>query len=203
MKSCVITGGVGCGKSIFCASLRVHLGMKVTYFSADECAKTASESPVIFEELVNLFGEVCCEMIEGRLRINKSYVRKIIFRDAEMRKKLESVLHPVVLDCLQDQQILAREAECELFLAEVPLHYEVNSTVEADLIIVVASSRTMQIRRLMEHRGLDNATIENILKSQWPIEAKVEKSDVVIWNDGDLSALEAQMLTLARQFSLA
>lgn len=87
----------------------------------------------------------------------------------------------------------------ELFLAEVPLHYEIGETITADLVIVVAASRAMQVRRLMERRGLEEPIIEQILRSQWPIEAKVEKADVVIWNDGDEAALEAQVLTLLRQ----
>jgi dephospho-CoA kinase len=71
------------------------------------------------------------------------------------------------------------------------------------LVIVVAASRTMQARRLMERRGLDEAMIERILRSQWPIEAKVERADTVIWNEGELTALEAQALTLARQLRQA
>jgi len=51
----------------------------------------------------------------------------------------------------------------------------------------------------MESRGLDESIIEKMLRAQWPIEAKVEKADVVIWNDGDRAALEAQVLTLVRQ----
>jgi len=88
----------------------------------------------------------------------------------------------------------------ELFLAEVPLHYEIGITVTADLIIVVAASQTVQVRRLMERRGLEEPIIGQMLRSQWPIEAKVERADVVIWNDGDTAALEAQMLTLARPY---
>jgi dephospho-CoA kinase len=38
-----------------------------------------------------------------------------------------------------------------------------------------------------------------MLGSQWSVEAKVERADVVIWNDGDRAALEAQVLTLAKQ----
>jgi dephospho-CoA kinase len=81
----------------------------------------------------------------------------------------------------------------------VPLHYEIGGTVSADLIIVVAASPEVQKRRLMERRGLDESIIEQMLRAQWPIEAKVERADVVIWNEGDLSALEAQVLTLVRQ----
>jgi dephospho-CoA kinase len=84
-----------------------------------------------------------------------------------------------------------------LFLAEVPLHYEIDSTVSADFVIVVASSRSVQVRRMMETRGLDEQTVHKFLEAQWPIEAKVERADAVIWNDGSLASLEAQVLTLA------
>lgn len=84
-----------------------------------------------------------------------------------------------------------------LFLAEVPLHYEIGATVSADFVIVVASSRSVQVRRMMEVRGLDEPTVHKFLDAQWPVEAKVERADIVIWNDGSPASLEAQVLTLA------
>lgn len=203
MTSCVITGGIGCGKSSFFEKLRLHLGCITALFSADESVHHTLDKPEIIEIISKLFGSDCYEKVDGGLHINRKRIREIVFHDADARKALESIIHPLVLHDLEASRSKAREAESELFLAEVPLHYEVKQTVEADLIIVVASSRTMQTRRLMERRGLDHAIIESILRSQWPIEAKVEKADIVIWNDGDLTALEAQALTLAGQFSLA
>jgi dephospho-CoA kinase len=50
---------------------------------------------------------------------------------------------------------------------------------------------------MMETRGLDEHTVQKFLQAQWPIEAKVERADAVIWNDGSLASLEAQVLTLA------
>ena len=84
-----------------------------------------------------------------------------------------------------------------LFLAEVPLHYETGDAVLADFVIVVASSRSVQVRRMMETRGLSEQTVQQFLDAQWPIEAKVERADAVIWNDGGTASLEAQVLTLA------
>jgi dephospho-CoA kinase len=122
-----------------------------------------------------------------------------VFIDPGLRSELEAILHPRVLVGLESQRAEMDASGKELFLAEVPLHYEIGETITADLVIVVAASRAMQVRRLMERRGLEEPIIEQILRSQWPIEAKVEKADVVIWNDGDEAALEAQVLTLLRQ----
>ena len=41
--------------------------------------------------------------------------------------------------------------------------------------------------------------IDNRGNTKWTVEAKVDRADVVIWNDGDRTALEAQVLTLAKQ----
>ena len=203
MFSSVITGGVGCGKSSACSMLRAHLGGVDQWFSADECTQRLLKTPKVIEMLESAFGGTCFDKIEGQLFVNRSRLREIVFRDTEARKKLEGIIHPMVITSLDEQRTKAMELGCDFFLAEVPLHYEIGCTVKADLVIVVAASRSMQRRRLMERRGLDDEMIENILRSQWPIEAKVESADVVIWNDGDFSVLEAQVLSLARQFSLA
>jgi dephospho-CoA kinase len=202
MFSSVITGGVGCGKSSASSMLRAHLGGVEQWFSADECTQKLLGTPEVIEMLENAFGCTCFDKIEGQRFVNRSRLREIIFRDTEARKKLERIIHPMVITSLDEQRTKAMELGCDFFLAEVPLHYEVEYTVKTDLVIVVAASRSMQKRRLMERRGLDDEIIENILRSQWPIEVKVENADVVIWNDGDFSALEAQVLSLARQFSL-
>ncbi|MFM7605674.1 MAG: dephospho-CoA kinase, partial [Prosthecobacter sp.] len=112
----------------------------------------------------------------------------------ERRSRLESILHPHVR---QELEALRRQREGNLLVAEVPLHYETGGVISADLVIVVAASRSVQVRRMMESRGLDEATTQAFLNAQWPIEAKVEKADGVIWNDGDPSALESQTLLLA------
>ena len=85
-----------------------------------------------------------------------------------------------------------------LFVAEVPLYHEIGSTVAADHVIVVASSPALQVRRLMQHRGLDQARSEAILAAQWPVLDKAANASLVIWNDGDMRALEDQVAALTR-----
>lgn len=127
----------------------------------------------------------------------RQWLRAEVLPVPEQRAKLEKLLHPPVLTMLEATREQARASGCNLFLAEVPLHYEIGATVSADFVIVVASSRSVQVRRMMEKRGLDEHTVQKFLQAQWPIEAKVERADAVIWNDGSLASLEAQVLTLA------
>jgi len=199
MKSWILTGGISCGKSRVMSYLSQSLDQRVVIFSADQAAQAWLDVSEVLDVIAESLGPDALLNDGGKRTANRSWLRKRVFSNIEDRLKLESILHPHVLRDLELRRALAEKEGAELFLAEVPLHYEIGGTVTADLIIVVAASQTVQVRRLMERRGLEEPIIEQILRSQWPIEAKVERADVVIWNDGDTSAFEAQVLTLARQ----
>lgn len=204
MKSWIVTGGIGCGKSAVSGLFKKHLSIgDGAFFSADREVQSLLDTPEVMERLRSRLGPGSLQLQDGRDIVNRAWLRADVFQNQERRKVLEEILHPGVLKALETGRSAQREGGANLFLAEVPLHYEIGGTVSADLIIVVAASPEVQKRRLMERRGLDESIIEQMLRAQWPIAAKVERADVVIWNDGDLSALENQVLTLARQHWLA
>jgi dephospho-CoA kinase len=200
MKTWIITGGIACGKSSVTRAFETGLSSLVQIFSADAEAQRLLDEPEIVAALEVSFGQSAVVKAEDGLpKADRAWLRELIFSDSEAKTALERLLHPRVLSEYENRRTQAESTGAELFLAEVPLHYEIGFTVTADLIIVVASSQTVQVRRLMERRNLEMPMIEQILRSQWPIEAKVERADVVIWNDGDIAALDAQLLTLTRQ----
>ncbi|WP_395744209.1 dephospho-CoA kinase [Prosthecobacter sp.] len=194
MKSWLITGGAGCGKSSVATLLREKLPLTCRFFSADVAVGEAMKREATLKALVAAFGP---RVLTSQGEVNRVWLREAVLPDTALRKKLEGVLHPPVLEALEAARQEAERTGANLFLAEVPLHYEIGGTVSADLVIVVASSRSVQVRRMMETRGLDEPTVHKFLEAQWPIEAKVERADAVIWNDGTLASLEAQVLTLA------
>lgn len=197
MKTWIVTGGVGCGKSAVLDLLQAQAGAAV--FSCDDEVRRLLDTPPVLAALEREFGPEAVVAGPGGGRADRAWLRAHVFAGVEPRARLEALLHPGVLASLAAARGRACEAGCNLFLAEVPLYYEIGATVSADLVLVVASSRAVQVRRLMESRGLDEPIIEKMLRAQWPIEAKVDSADVVIWNDGCRAALEAQALTLARQ----
>lgn len=199
MKNWLLTGGVGCGKSSVGQIMAAQIGEGISSFSADQEVSALLTEPEVIDQIVEKFGDDIVSSSGFHRVLDKHLLRKRAFIDSGLRSALEAILHPRVVSNLEMQRAEMDVPGKELFLAEVPLHYEIGETVTADLVIVVAASRAMQVRRLMERRGLEEPIIEQILRSQWPIEAKVEKADVVIWNDGDEAALEAQVMTLLRQ----
>jgi len=195
MKSWIITGGAGCGKSTVLTLLTGLFHGRTGHFSADDGVRTVFEKPEVCARLLAEFGPL--GLVAGDAPGIRDWLRVNVLPVTALRTRLEGILHPPALELLEKARNDAESSGMNLFLAEVPLHYEIGSTVSADFVIVVASSRSMQVRRMMETRGLDEQTVHKFLDAQWPIEAKVERADAVIWNDGSPASLEAQVLTLA------
>lgn len=197
----VVTGGVACGKSLVMKGLQEALGDRIHCFSCDEAVHELYEDPAVVSQIVKRFGADLLE-VEGQ-GIDRKRLGKLVFADAAVRSELESILHPAVLKRLEAaRQAVSAASGVNLFVAEVPLYYEIGETVDADHVIVVASSPDLQVRRLMQNRGLTQGSSEAMLASQWPVLDKVAKASKVIWNDGSAEALGDQIALLLSSFDL-
>ena len=177
-----LTGGIATGKSTVSRILRDRTGILV--FDADACVHDllAADADII--------ATVRREFTLPDVTIDRRALGRIVFRDAEGRRRLEAILHPAVREKWQ-----AMAAECRAgnrdFLADIPLLFETGANTVFDTIVVVAASPAIQRQRLVG-RGVEPEIIEGMLASQWPIGQKVSAADHVIWNDGSLAELERQ-----------
>lgn len=198
MESWVITGGIACGKSTLLSKVRELLGAeRLAVFSCDDEVRRLLGTVEVQAAIEERIGSGLVEAEE----VNREQLGKVVFENLEARKELEAILHPPVLAALEKSRNTARAAgTVNLFVAEVPLHYEIGSTVAADHVIVVASSLDQQVRRLMHYRGLDKARSESMVGAQWPVLEKAYKATKVIWNDGSEEALDDQVSALLSAF---
>lgn len=196
--TCVITGGVACGKSTVMERLRERLGLEaVRWFSCDESVHRMHALPEVQKQLVARFG---VDLLRDGA-IDRAKLREVVFGDTQARQDLEAILHPRVMKDLESARSEAKGlASVKLFVAEVPLYHEIGETVAADHVIVVASSPDQQVRRLMHNRGLDKARSESMVGAQWSVLDKAAKATKVIWNDGSEEALDDQISTLLSAF---
>jgi dephospho-CoA kinase len=200
VKTWVITGGIGTGKSAFAACLKRLTSIRCSAFSADAAVHVAYESPVIREQIAGqLCIPYCSEEGSQHFRVR---VRSAVLEEPSKRRALEEILHPLVWQAYAEACERGQKESIKVLVAEVPLYYETGGAVAADCVITVAASRATQLHRLQSDRALDAHTSENLLMMQMPLVQKIERADVVIWNDGSFGALEEQALLLLRQANL-
>jgi dephospho-CoA kinase len=181
-----ITGGIATGKSTVARFL--HERANLTTFDADACVH---ELLATDHELISA---IRLEFSLPETPIDRAALRQIVFLDAEARRRLESILHPVVRAKWQGLADGCR-ANGRSLLADIPLLFETGAAPAFDATIVVAASPQVQQQRLVS-RGLEQEMIDAMLASQWPIRQKIGLANHVIWNDGSLAELERQCVLL-------
>ena len=100
------------------------------------------------------------------------------------------------------QGLLAVADATKHHVVEIPLLFEKGLAAEFDGVVCVACSDDVRLARL-EARGLARLDALARINSQIPIGQKVMNSNYVLWNDGDRSALEAQVNRLVARLTAA
>ena len=102
-----------------------------------------------------------------------------------MKKRLllESIMHPLILERMKKES-----GKHDPFFAEVPLLFEVNWDKYFDEILLVVVDEKIALERLVD-RGLCIEESKQRIKNQMSIKEKIERSDVIIYNDSSLFSL--------------
>jgi dephospho-CoA kinase len=181
-----ITGGIGSGKSTV-SQLFQLLGVPV--YNADENAKRLmNESPLIREKLLALFGP---DSYNGQ-NLNRTFISKLVFNDAEKLAQLNAVVHPIVIQDGNDW--LNRRTE-PIVMKEAAIFFETGSGEGLDYIIGVYAPQALRIQRSMNRDGVSREDVLQRMSKQIDEELKMKLCDFVLLND-ELHMLTPQVLDL-------
>jgi dephospho-CoA kinase len=174
-----LTGGVGTGKSTVTNFFR-ELGAYVIDW--DELAREVIRPHLkAWKEIVEYFGK---DILNDDLTINRQKLAEIVFSDQEKVTKLNQIVHPEVFK--EDERITNKIKGLNpdaLIIKDIPLLFELTRPIFVDKIVVVSASEQTQLRRL-EEKGMSRKDARNRIKSQLPLEKKLESADFVVNNDG-------------------
>ncbi len=190
MRVLGLTGGIATGKST-AVSLFKKLDENVALFCADESVARLYCSTEVLEGIRDIVGDGQV-LLNGEL--NRPWLRERLFGNEALREQIQDFIHPLVRkDCLDKLESARRNESTSSFIADVPLLFEGGFDFGQDANLVVAVSRETQVQRLIMRSGFDDATVQAILEAQLPISHKEKCADVVFWNEGPVSVLEAQI----------
>jgi dephospho-CoA kinase len=184
-----LTGGIATGKSTV-GAMFVELGCHLI------------DSDKITHELLEPGQEVHAAVVQefgrGIVRSDQSIDRRLlgdlVFKDPQARAKLNSLIHPVVI---QRQQEWLKDVETgdtnAVAIVDAALMIEVGTYKNYDKVIVVTCSPDVQRERLRTRSGLTDEQIDARIRSQMPMEEKVKHADFVIDNSGSMDITRQQV----------
>jgi dephospho-CoA kinase len=186
VKRIVIAGGIGAGKSAVAQRLR-DLGFVVV--DADDVAHdvTAPGSPTL-ATLVDAFGSAVLDR-EGAL--DRSFVAEVVFHDPTALRRLNSITHGAI-----GVEIVRRldEADGDAVFAAIPLYRPEHRVAFAlDAVWSVQVSPETAIRRLVNGRGFNESDARARLATQMSNDERAAIVDRVLWNEGTVDELYAEL----------
>lgn len=184
MLSVALTGNVASGKSVV-ASLWAEAGVPVV--SADELARRAvSPGSRGLAAVRAVFGE---DVVGPDGSLDRGALRKKAFADAESRRRLEGILHPIIGE-LREEWVRARAAEgAPLVVAEIPLLFEAGLEGDFDVTVLVDAPEALRLQRLMKRHGLAEDEARKVMSAQMDPGEKRDRAHVIIENGGTLGSL--------------
>jgi len=182
-----LTGGVGSGKTTVAEMLR-ELGAQVV--DADEATHAVYEpgSPG-FDAVVREFGD---EYVEGG-RIDRKRLGELVFHDDDARRRLNSIVHPLVRDWMAQRTAEAAERGADVVVQDVPLLFENGLERLFSTVVLVYAPEEVQVERLVSGRGIAPERARAMIAAQMPIEAKRGLAHHVINNSGTRDDTQAQV----------
>lgn len=192
-----LTGGIASGKT---AVARRFEASGIAVHDADVAARevVAPREPAL-AEIEFVFG---AGVLQADGSLDRRAMRERVFADPEARKKLEAIIHPRVRAWLRRRVGMDRGPYCVL---AIPLLVENRAEYDwVDRVLVVDAPEALQIERLMRRDGITRDAAQRMLDAQSTRAQRLAMADDVIVNDGEESALDAQVAALhARYLELA
>lgn len=203
----VLTGGIGCGKSLV-AKAFADLG--ITVVDADEIAHQLTNTTG--RAMPDLAAALGGQAVNPDGSLNRPWVRQQAFSNPAVRQKLESILHPMIQE---EAGIALANASGPYVIYVVPLwlekygdrpaqgsrteHPRHPSGMQPEAIIVVDCPERLQIERVGQRSGLTPNDVEAIMATQVSRSDRLAAADYVIVNDQSVDAAVSQVQLLHKK----
>jgi dephospho-CoA kinase len=189
-----LTGGIGSGKSTV-TNMFEQLGAKIIDADAIVHELSSTGKPA-FHAIKSLFGP---EVVDENQCLRRQHIRRLIFETAELRNKLEAILHPLVRDEINRR---LQDNDHPYCVISIPLLFETDSAYNIDRILVVDAPRELQISRTASRDGVERSAILRIIDTQMDRLERLDRADDIIRNDAGMDALRSQVEQLHKRYLL-
>ncbi len=187
-----LTGGIASGKSTVAERFR-ELGVPV--IDADEAARAvvAPGQPGL-AHVVARFGN---RILGPSGELDRRKLREIVFADAQSRRDLEAILHPLIR---AEMARLAEAVSGPYLVMAIPLLVEGGSRAGLDRTLVVDLDEQTQVARVMSRDSSSETEARAILAAQASRADRLAIADDILENSGSVDELRAAVDRLHERY---
>jgi dephospho-CoA kinase len=189
MKTIGLTGGIGSGKSTVS---QILAGLGAFIIDADKVGhEIYLPGKEAWQQVTTAFGR---DILTADQTIDRKKLGAIVFGSDEARKKLNSIVHPLMF---KDIERRIKEKRVEGFtkpiVVEAAVLIEANWLPLVDEVWVVVAGKSAVIERVAAQRGLSAQDTEARIASQLADAERLKYANLVIPNDGSPEELEQRV----------
>jgi len=181
MKTVAITGLPCSGKT---AALKEARALGFPTVDCDAIVSGLYGKPAVKKKLLKEFGTS-----------QKAPLSTMAFSSPQKRKRLESILHPLVWKAVKQKLSSFKKQKKALAFVEVPLLFEAGWQKRFDETVFVKAPRPQCISRLRK-KGLSAKEAGQRLKAQWPQGKKIKSAHHIIDNGKTVAKTRLQVKAL-------
>lgn len=190
MKKIAICGNIASGKTTVQKFLEGK-GYKV--LDTDEVSHEllTIKNKELFEAFKHL------DVFDDSGEFSRYKVGQLIFSNEEYRKKIAEIMHPQI--AREIEKFFDENKSEELLFVGIPLLFEANMQGMFDKILFVYTDDDIRLKRLLARNNYTLTHAKTRMNSQMTQEKKIQMSDYIINNNGDLEELYKNLFKLLEQ----
>ena len=189
-----LTGGIASGKSEAAAAFAK---LRAPVVDADAIAKelTAPGQPGL-KRLISALGR---QILDRHGELDRGRLRQRLFADAALRKRVEDLLHPLIVERLAADLDKRKAA---YVIAVIPLLVEsAAARVLVERVLVVDCPESLQVSRLMSRDRESESMAHAIIAAQTSRTQRLAAGDDILINTGNLNELAAGVAGLHQLYT--
>lgn len=171
-----LTGGIGSGKSLagdFFKSKNIEV------IDADDLAHNAlGKNGKGYKDFLDVFGK---NFLDENSEIDRKALREYIFKNPEMKNRLEEIVHPIVQDGILS---FINNPNSAYRVIIVPLIAETKSSSFYDRVLAIECNINIQVKRASKRDNSSEDQILKIIQSQASAEERNKIANDVVKNNG-------------------
>lgn len=180
-----LTGGIGSGKT---SAAKVFEALGIPVFYADDEAKKFLHNDKVKDKLRILFGN---GIFNSENNIIRGELAKIVFADSLKLEKLNSLIHPLLLDEFDSWSFKMQVLNHPLIVMEAAILFEANFFSKVDKVLTITANIENRINRVIARDSVQREQVIARMNHQWKDEERVALSDYVIDNSDNKLIIKA------------